>query len=129
MLFLFNDVLLDLGDARDRLIQSGCPVGYQDLIRMTPPQVLSVVRSTVFTFPQYPREKPEKALALVALVQIKCGANAMLCVRPPNAVQSSELQVRLAEVALPVLGQLATLRREGTLTPAAIDQVVWMAVA
>jgi hypothetical protein len=127
MLFLFNDVLLDLGDARDRLIASGCPLGYTDLIRMTPPKVMSVVRDTIFKFPQFPRERPDKALALVALVQIKTGANAMLCVRPPQATQPVELPVRLAEVALPVLGQLATLRKEGTLTPAAIDQVVWMA--
>lgn len=127
MLFLFNDVLLDLGDARDRLIASGCPVGYTDLLRMTPPQVMGVVRSTIFSFPQFPREKPDKALALAALVQLKSGANALLCVSPPQATDPVQLQVRLAEVALPVLGQLATLRKEGTLTPAAIDQVVWMA--
>jgi hypothetical protein len=127
MLFLFNDVLLDLGDARDRLISCGCPVGYTDLMKMTPPQVLSVVRATMFKFPQFPREKPDKALALSALIQIKSGANAMLCVKTPTATQPVELPVRLAEVALPVLGQLATLRKEGTLTPAAIDQVVWMA--
>lgn len=127
MMFLFNDALLDVGDPRDRLIASGCPVGYADLMAMTPPKVMSVVRQTMFKFPQYPREQPEKAAALCALVQMKTGANALLCVRPPQANDPIELPVRLAEVSLPVLGQLAVLRKEGALTPAAIDQVVWMA--
>jgi hypothetical protein len=127
MMFLFNDVLLDVGDPRDRLITSGCPLGYAALTAMTPPQVLSILRQTMFLYPQYPRERPGKASALAALVQTRMAANAVLCVRPPAATGPQDLRVRFAELSLPVLGNLANLRKEGALTPAAIDHVVWTA--
>jgi hypothetical protein len=113
MVFLFNDVLLDLGDPRDCLINSGCPLNYNALQAMTPPQILSLVRSALFQAPHYPRDRRDRAAALAALVSIKTGANAMLCLRTPQVTETAQMPVRLGEVALRSSPTSSAARRMG----------------
>jgi hypothetical protein len=127
MIFIFNDVLLELGDPRDRLIKCGCPLNYGALNAMTPPQILGVVRSVLFDHPTFAQDRKDKAAALGALVHIKTGANALLCIRTPDVQTAGQMPVRLAEASLEVISELSRRGRSGALNAAAIDQAVWAA--
>lgn len=127
MMFIFNDVLLELGDPRDRLINCGCPLNYGALNSMTPPQILGVVRSVLFDNPTFAQDRRDKAAALGALVHIKTGANAILCIRTPDVHGPGQMPVRLAEASLEVISELSRREKNGALNAAAIDQAVWAA--
>lgn len=127
MIFIFNDTLLELGDPRDRLITCGCPLNYGALNAMTPPQILGVVRAVLFEHPTFAKDRKDKAAALAALVHVKTGANALLCIRTPEVQVASQMPVRLAEASLEVVSELSRREKSGALNPAAIDQAVWAA--
>jgi hypothetical protein len=127
MVFLFNDVVLDVGDPREQLTESGCPIPYEKLGTVSQSQVLGLVRSTVFEQPSFARDNPDKAAALAAIVILKTQANALLCIRTPRVTVAGEMPVRLAQVSLTVIGDLVRRFRDGSLTPTIIDHAVWSA--
>jgi hypothetical protein len=128
MVFLFNDVLLDVGDPRERLTESGCPISYEKLGTLSQSQVMGLVRSTVFAAPTFAIDKADKAAALAALVNLKTQANALLCIRTPRVTAATEMPLRLAQVSLTVIGDLMRRHKDGSLTPTVIDRAVWSAV-
>jgi hypothetical protein len=128
MIFLFNDVLLEVGDPRERLTVSGCPIPFARLGSVTQSQIMGLVRSTVFEAPSFARDNADKAAALAALVILKTQANALLCMRTPRVTVAAEMPLRLAQVSLTVLGDLMRRHKDGSLTPTIIDRAVWAAV-
>lgn len=127
MVFLFNDMVFELGDLRSSLAASGCPISEATALRMTNSELLGLVKEAFFAAPSFHRENPEKAKALAALVAMKTGANALLCLRGPNTASAEEMQLRLGEISLEVAGDLVRRQKQGDLTPRAIDAAVWAA--
>ena len=127
MVFLFNDVLFELGDLREALISSACPVSEASIGRMTNAELLGLVKETLFQSPEFQTLLPQKAKALSALVYMKTGANALLCLRAPDTTEPSNMHLRLGDMSLTVAGELMRRQKEGSLTPRTIDQAVWAA--
>lgn len=129
MLFLFNDVVFNIGPPQQRLAASKCPVPTGAIASLTNGEMLSLLREAAFTDPNFARSQTEKAMALAAMTFLKTGANAVLALRPPACPSAANVPVRLADVSLRVLGDLFALDQMGKLTPQAIDGAVWRAAA
>lgn len=126
MLFLFNDVVFDVGEPRETALSAGAPVGPVELVRLSVAQTVKLVRETVFDEPDIARGRPDRARFLAALIAWKTGeANAALAVRPTAARSPLDVQVRLASVNLVTLAQLRELQAAERLTPAAVNNAVW----
>jgi hypothetical protein len=128
MRFLLNDALLDIGEPQRTLAETECPVAPDRLRKMSRAELLSLVQGVFFLTPDFVREKPDKAVALAALVYLKTDANALLCVRTPQVKVAGDMPVRLAQMSLQVVADLARRENEGNLTPEAVDRAVWAAV-
>ncbi|MGY6628044.1 MAG: hypothetical protein ACXIVL_05970 [Oceanicaulis sp.] len=128
MLFLLNDAIFDLGDARTfalghRLAE---PIGDAPLMKMRIAQVIKMVREAVFDEPQLARTSPDKAAFLAAMVAWKTDeANALLAVAPRHITLASHVQVRLAAVSLVTMQQLRDLQESGRLSNHAANMSVW----
>jgi len=128
MLFLFNDAVFDLGDARESALNMGAAHGYpqQTLISMRVGNVVKLVREAVFDEPQLARTNPEVAAFLAALVAWKTDeANAMLAVSPRHIQLTSQVQLRLASVSLVTIQQLRELQSAGRLSSHVVNLSVW----
>lgn len=128
MLFLFNDAIFDLGDARTfalehRLAEQAGPAA---VMKLRVAQVVKMVREAIFDEPQLARTSPDKAAFLGALVAWKTDdANALLGVAPRHITLASQVQVRLAAVSLVTLQQLRDLQDSGRLSSHAANMSVW----
>jgi len=125
VLFLFNEIIVDLGSPEEQLARSACPITISALAHVTKGELLLLVREAIFQNPSFASAHPDKAAALAAMILVKMGANAALSVRPATAQSAYDVPVRLADVSLRVLGDLAALNSQGRLTPQAIDRAVW----
>jgi len=128
MLFLFNDVVFDLGDARDTAKAAGLSHGFSEtaLINMRIGRVIKLVREAMFDEPYLPRTNAEVAQFLAAMVAWKTDeANALLAVTPKGAVDASAVQVRLASVSLVAMTQLLELQGAGRLSSHVANLSVW----
>jgi len=132
MLFLFNDALLDLGDAHEAALTRGEALGLNALTlrNMRMGQVVKLVREWVWERPQLAQSDPESALFLSALVAWKTNeANALMAVAPQGAASSAQVQVRLASVSLVTMQQLMDLRDQGKLSGQMANMAVWSQTA
>lgn len=128
MLFLFNNVVIDLGDARDTALEAGSAKGFSQvaLINMRIARVIKLVREAMFEEPNLPRTNPEVARFLAALVAWKTDeANALLAVAPQTVTDASGVQVRLASVSLVAMTQLSDLQDAGRLSSHVANLSVW----
>jgi hypothetical protein len=131
MLFLFNDAVFDLGDARETAMEAGTANGYtpEALDRMRVGQVVKLVREAVFDQPQIARSNPEIASFLAAMIAWKTDeANAMLAVAPRHIQLTSQVQLRLASVSLVTVQQLRELQTAGKLSSHVANLSVWSQV-
>lgn len=128
MLFLFNDAIFDLGDARTFALEHKLaePMGASAVMKLRVAQVVKKVREEIFDEPQLARTSPDKAAFLAALVAWKTDeANALLAVSPRHLTMASQVQVRLAAVSLVTLQQLRDLQDSGRLSSHAANMSVW----
>ncbi|MGX6647897.1 hypothetical protein ACWCOP_08140 [Maricaulaceae bacterium MS644] len=128
MLFLFNDAVFDLGDARETAMEAGTANGYapEALITMRVGQVVKLVREAVFDEPHIARTNPEVAGFLAAMIAWKTDeANAMLAVAPRHIQLTSQVQLRLASVSLVTIQQLRELQTAGKLSSHVANLSVW----
>lgn len=128
MLFLFNDAVFDLGDARSFALDHPMAgeFGLQTLLTMRIGRVVKMVREAVFEEPRLARTFPDKAAFLCALVAWKTDeANAMLAVADRHISTPAQVQVRLASVSLITISQLRELQEVGKLSSHAANLSVW----
>ncbi len=128
MLFLFNDAIFDLGDARAFALEHALaePMGPTAVMKLRVGQVVKMVREAIFDEPQLARTSPDKAAFLAALTAWKTDeANALLAVAPRHITLASQVQVRLASVSLVTLQQLRDLQDAGRLSSHAANMSVW----
>jgi len=126
MLFLFNDVVFDLGDPEETAIAADGPFSEIELRILPLPKVLNLVREAILADPQLVRNKPEKAKYLAALVAWKTvEANALLAVPMAGEKQTTQVGVRLANLSLFLIAELADLQTADRLTAHAVNQNVW----
>ncbi|KAA5801550.1 hypothetical protein F1654_11660 [Alkalicaulis satelles] len=128
MLFLFNDVVFDLGDARSFALESPLAgeYGQHALLTLRVGRVVKMVREAVFDEPQLARTCPDKAAFLSALLAWKTDeANALLAVAARHISTPAQVQVRLASVSLVTISQLRELQEGGKLSSHAVNLSVW----
>ncbi|MCC5996416.1 MAG: hypothetical protein JJU18_08625 [Oceanicaulis sp.] len=128
MLFLFNDAVFDLDDARSFALESPLAEDFdpRTLLTLRVGRVVKMVREAVFDEPQLARTSPEKAAFLAALVAWKTDeANAMLAVAGRHISTPAQVQVRLASVSLITLSHLRELQELGKLSSHAANLSVW----
>ena len=128
MLFLFNDVVVDLGDPRETALEAGLPHGFSEtkLLSMRIGRVIKLVREAMFDEHYLPRTNTEVAAFLASMVAWKTDeANALLAVTPKGAADASMVQVRLASVSLVAMSQLEELQRAGKLSSHVANLSVW----
>jgi len=128
MLFLFNDALLELGDAHEVALERGQAMGLNALalrnLRMG--QVMGMVKEWVWDRPALAKSDPDSALFLAALIAWKTNeANALLAVAPQGAKSAAQVQVRLASVSLVTMAQLQDLKDNGRLSGQMANMAVW----
>lgn len=128
MLFLFNDVVFDLGDPQTTALEARVDLDLapEDLRRLTVGQTVKLVREAIFEDQHVARTSPDKALLLAALIAWKTDeANAILAVKPEGAPDPMKVQLRLAAVSLVTLHQLRELQSMGRLSSHAANLTVW----
>ncbi|RKQ95229.1 hypothetical protein [Maricaulis maris] len=128
MLFLFNDVVFDLGDLKSVLRSGKIPLSTAQIETLTAAQLNSLVREAVFADPHIAHNKPEHVRHLVALISfVAPGANALLAVRPDDATGFQEVGLRYANVSITTLASLWRDQTNGDLTAHQINDQVWLA--
>ncbi|WP_297735404.1 hypothetical protein [uncultured Maricaulis sp.] len=128
MLFLFNDVVFDLGDLNGVLRSGQIPLSPEQIETLTAAQLNSLVREAVFADPNIAHNKPEHVRHLVALISyVAPGANALLAVRPDGAASHAEVGLRYANVTITTLASLWKDQELGYLTAGQINDQVWLA--
>lgn len=126
MLFLFNDVVFDLGDPQELALSGDLPFDAQALKRLRIGQVARLVRETMYDEPWLQRTRPEKARLIGALVAWKTGeANAILAVSPKSARSPMDVQLRFADVSLVTMQQLRELQDSDRLSTHTANLAVW----
>ena len=128
MLFLFNDVVFDLGDEQELALRSGAEHGFDTaaLFKMRTGKVVKLIREAVFEEPQLARTNPDVAAFLAALLAWKTGeANALLAVAAPHIETPMQVQLRLASVSLVTMSQLRELQDAGKLSSHSVNMSVW----
>lgn len=128
MLFLFNDVVFDLGDLNGVLRSGQIPLTLEQIETLTAAQLNGLVREAIFADPNIAQTKPDHVRHLVALISfVAPGANALLAVRPEGAEVPAEVGLRYANVMLTTLASLWKDQQLGYLTPGQINDQVWLA--
>jgi hypothetical protein len=128
MLFLFNDVVFDLGDEQETALSSGAAHGFDQggLFKMRVGKVVKMIREAVFEEPHLPRTNPDVAAFLTAMLAWKTGeANALLAVAPRHIEDPSQVQMRVASVSLVTMSQLLDLQGAGQLSSHSANLSVW----
>lgn len=126
MLFLFNDVIFELGQPEEAMAAEGFPISKKDFARTSLAQTLNLAREAVFQDLQLPRTQPDKAKVLAVMLAVKTPANAILVGPPAIGAQSpAQIGLRLAEVSLVTLSHLNQLQEGGTLRPHDVQRDVW----
>ena len=128
MLFLFNDVVFDLGDLTSVLRSGELPLTPTQVDELTAGQLNTLVREAVFMNPDVAKTRPRQVKHLVALITyVAPGANALLAVRPDDAETCANVGLRYAQLPITTLAYLWGEQEEGRLTPRAVNQSVWAA--
>lgn len=127
VLFLFNDVVFNLGDPERVAIETGAPLTAAELRALSPGRCIKLVREAIWMDPDIARNSPHKARFLAALIGWKGDdANAMLALRPNGAKGAEHVQVRIASVGLEVMVQLKGLQDHGLMSARAANDAVWL---
>ena len=126
MLFLFNDVVFDLGDLKSVLRGEDMPLDTAQIEALTPAQLTTLAREAVFADPNVAHTRPKHIRCLVALMAyVIPGSNAILVVRPEGAKSWIEVGVRFAQVPIETLAFLWTAQQSKRLSAAEVNSSVW----
>jgi hypothetical protein len=127
MLFLLNDHVIDLvngAEAARLLVPAHIP-----LKSVTASQAVAVLQAEIHADPKLAGTQPERAKGVCWMIYAATQANAALAVAPPGSRRPSEVGVRLLNVRLLTLANLAALQREGRLSSGLVNKSVWLAAA
>lgn len=126
MLFLFNDVVFDLGDLTTLLRDGSIPLPVSQFETLQPAHLTALLREAVFVDPEIARNKFEQCQHLCALISYRApGANALLAVRYENAEGPEDVGLRFANVPITTLAYLWKRQNENELTANEINDEVW----
>lgn len=126
MLFLFNDVVFDLGDLSTLLRDGTIPLPVSQFETITPAHLTQLVREAVFVDPNIARSKPDQCRHLCALIAYRApGANALLAVRHDGANGPEDVGLRFANVPMTTIAYLWRRQNEEHLTAHDINAEVW----
>ena len=127
MLFLFNDVVFDVGAPDETALNCGVPLDDAAIRSLTVAKVIKLVREAIYDNPDLARSSPDKANFLAAMLAWKTGeANALLAVRPTAITDPMDVTIRLADVSIIAIQQLHQLQTANRLTARAVNDTVWM---
>jgi len=129
MLFLFNDVILDIQQPEEVISSSEFPMSFGAFQRIKMLEITELAFEELYLDLNLPRTQPEKAKHLAVLLAAKSGANAVL-IGPPaeGARKPSDFGIRLAEVSLMTISHLYQLQEGGTLRPEHVQGTVWQSL-
>ncbi|VAV91369.1 hypothetical protein MNBD_ALPHA06-1431 [hydrothermal vent metagenome] len=126
MLFLFNDVIFEIGQPADAIRSGELPVSAAEFSKLQTSEVTLLACEAVFADLQFPHTQPEKAAHMSVLLAAKTGANSILIGAPPQgAREPAEMGVRMAEVSMFTISHLYQLQLGGTLQSVHVHQAVW----
>lgn len=126
MLFLFNDVVFDLGDLHTVLNSDAMPLSHAQIEPLTAGQLNTLVREVVFADPNVARNKPERMRCICAIIcYVAPGANALLAVPPEGATHWQSVGLRYANVPITTLAYLWGIQSKGKLTASKANAAVW----
>ena len=125
MLFLLNDVMLNLGTAG-----ATPPLDARSMLALTYPAIERMGREMFSQEPLLHRKDPERAIRLATLIAAKQPeVNAALFAAPSKGCSPELVQVRYASLSLETQGALLLEHRAGALTPLIADRQVWRRMA
>jgi len=128
MLFLFNDVVFDLGDLKSILKSDQLPLSPAQIETLNAAQLNSLVREAVFSNPDIAHTRPDQVQYIMALISVVApGANALLALRTPEAASATDVGLRYANVSITTLASLWRDQQDGHLTANQINDQVWLA--
>ncbi|WP_323762582.1 hypothetical protein [Maricaulis sp.] len=128
MLFLFNDVVFDLGDLKSTLQSEQLPLSPAQIESLTAAQLNTLVREAVFANPDIANSRPDQVQYLMALISVVApGANALLALCAADADSPAAVGLRYANVSITTLASLWRDQQEGHLTANQINDQVWLA--
>jgi hypothetical protein len=126
MLFLFNEVVFDLGDLESVLKDGTIPLPPSQFETLTTGHLTLLLREALYVDPHMATSKPDRTKHLAALIAYRApGANALLGVRPDNAGGPDDVGLRFANVPMVVLTYLWKRQNDGALEPGVINEEVW----
>ena len=126
MLFLFNEVVFDLGDLVSVLKDGTIPLPTSQFETLTTGHLTLLLREALFVDPMMATNKSDRTKHLAALIAYRApGANALLGVRPDNAEGPDDVGLRFANVPMMILTYLWKRQNEGALHPGVINEEVW----
>lgn len=124
MLFLMNDAVLNL----ER--QERPPLDPARFQALSLGYVMRLGQELFSERPMLHRTDPGRAERLAMLILAKAPeVNAALFVAPAQGCAVEEVQHRLANVSMELMGELYRKHRDGDLTPVAADREVWRRMA
>lgn len=128
MLFLFNDVVFDLGDLVSLLNDGSLPLPVAELDKLEPGQLMDLVREAIFTQPDLPHVREDQTRHLCALLAYRIeGANGLLAIKPDEATHYREVGLRFANIPMVVLAGLwASQVDQGRLSVNEVNSEVWL---
>lgn len=129
MLFLMNSQVIDIGDPRTTLRETANQLTEIPFQQLTTTHAVNLGQALFFHCPDDKKPMPGALMALGALISEFTDANAALFVKPPNAQAAQQVQIRLAEVQLPVIANLFQLQKRQPLSPALVNNSVWACAA
>ncbi|MBL4595366.1 MAG: hypothetical protein JKX99_02180 [Robiginitomaculum sp.] len=129
MLFLFNDVIFEIGQPTEVIQSEAFPITSAAFVKMRLSEIVTLACEAVFADIQLPHNQPEVAKNLSVLLAAKIAANAVLIGVPAEgAKEPADLGLRMAEVSLLTIAHLFQLQQGGTLLPQHVQQAVWQSL-
>ena len=126
MLFLFNDVVFDLGDIKVALDNISAPLNPSQVNDLTAAQLNQLVREAIYNDPVFPRNRPDRARDLAVLIShVAPGANALLAVAAPGAEGPKDVGLRYAQITFTTLAYLLRRQDAGPLGADIVNASVW----
>ena len=125
MLFLLNDVILNLGAG-----VKAPPLDQRAMDALPFNTVVALAQEMFAADPLLHRRDPERAARLALLISKKQPqVNAALFVAPAVGCSPEAVTARYAGLAIEAMANLYTEHRQGRLTPAVADSHVWRRMA
>lgn len=127
--FLFNNVIIDIGDPATVMKEAGLPLSVEQAMGMDIQQLYVTLQDAVFKNPLIARNSAKHVKALGALVMLRTQNNAVLAVPKEGARSPADVVVRFRLIEEVVMQHLARLQSEAMLTFTAVNIAIWSKAA